>query len=141
MAETDPKIPQNYDSLVLGGLIAYLQIDGASAAADFYQKAFGATEVFRYPADEKGRTMHVHLHVNGTSLMLSDFYPEHGMAKVAPQGFTMQLHVEDIDGWFARAVEAGATVTMPVQKMFWGDRYGALKDPFGVSWSMNSPDR
>ena len=37
----------------------------------FYVRAFGAREVFRYPPDEQGRTMHIHLHVNGGSLMLS----------------------------------------------------------------------
>ena len=45
--------------------------------------------------------------------------------------------VDDIDAGFARAVAAGCEVTTPVAKMFWGARYGALKDPFGVSWAMN----
>ena len=66
---------------VLGGLTAYLQVAGATKASDFYVKAFGAKEVFRYPVDDKGRTMHVHLYVNGSSLMLSDSYPEYGHAR------------------------------------------------------------
>jgi uncharacterized glyoxalase superfamily protein PhnB len=51
----------------------------------------------------------------------------------------MIIPATDIDRQFERAVKAGATVIQPVQKMFWGDRYGALRDPFGVTWGMNQP--
>ncbi len=124
-----------------GGLTPYLNVDGALRAAEFYTRAFGAEQAYMVPPDEKGRTMHVHLYVNGSSLMLSDFYPEHGHAVVTPQGYTMQLHLGegDIDAWWKRAVDAGCTVEMPLQVMFWGDRWGSLRDPFGVSWAMNAP--
>lgn len=124
---------------VLGGLVTYLQVDGAAKAADFYSKAFGAKEVFRHPVDEQGRTMHVHLHINGSSLMLSDAYPEYGHALEKPQAFNLTLQVKDIDTWWKRAIDAGAIEVMPVQEMFWGARYGQLRDPFGVQWSMNEP--
>jgi uncharacterized glyoxalase superfamily protein PhnB len=124
---------------VLGGLTPYLTVDGASKASDFYVKAFGAKEVSRYGVDEKGRTMHIHLHLNNSSLMLSDAYPEHGHPLKAPQSFNLTLQVEDIDAWWNRAIAAGATSIMPVQQMFWGARYGQLLDPFGVMWSMNEP--
>jgi uncharacterized glyoxalase superfamily protein PhnB len=126
---------------VLGGPVPYLQVDGAARAAEFYKRAFGAKEVFRYNVDDKGRTMHIHLHLNGGSLMLSDPYPEHGCALETPQAFTLHLKVDDIDAWWRRAVEAGATVLMPLQVMFWGDRYGQLRDPFGVRWSMGAPEK
>jgi uncharacterized glyoxalase superfamily protein PhnB len=83
--------------------------------------------------------MHIHLYVNGSSLMLSDAYPEYGHAHQDPQAFNLTLQVDDIDAWWQRAVAAGAQVVMPVQEMFWGARYGQLKDPFGVLWSMNQP--
>lgn len=125
----------------LGGLTGYLQVDGAFKAAEFYAKAFGAEQVHAYPPDEKGRTMHVHLYVNGSSLMLGDAYPEYGHPLQAPQGFTMQLHLDEdnIDEWWRRAVDAGCEITTPLQVMFWGDRWGALRDPFGVAWAMNAP--
>jgi uncharacterized glyoxalase superfamily protein PhnB len=129
--------PQGLQAEVRGGLVAYLQVDGATKASDFYQRAFGATEAARHPADEQGRTMHVHLYVNGSSLMLSDPYPEYGHALQAPQAFNLTLQVDDIDAWWSRAVAAGAEIVMPVQEMFWGARYGQLRDPFGVLWSMN----
>jgi PhnB protein len=126
---------------VLGGLTPYLSIDGAMKAAEFYQRAFGAEQVYAVPPDEKGRTMHIHLYINGSTLMLADFYPEHGHPAVTPQGFTMQLHLDadDIDAWWKRAVEAGCEVVMPLDVMFWGDRWGQLRDPFGVAWAMNAP--
>jgi PhnB protein len=122
---------------VLGGLISYLQVEGAIAASKFYQNAFGAAEVACVPPDEKGRTMHVHLHVNGSSLMLSDSYPEYGHPFEKPQGFSLTLQVDDIDRWWNRAVAAGAKVKMPVERMYWGDRYGQLEDPYGIIWAIN----
>ena len=131
----DPQVmPQ-----VRGGVVAYLQVDGASKASEFYQRAFGATEVARQPVDEQGRTMHIHLYVNNGSLMLSDAYPEHGYSLERPQAFDLMLQVDDIDAWWARAIAAGAESILPVQEMFWGARYGQLRDPFGVRWSLNQP--
>lgn len=133
------KAPNANAAPVKGGVIPYLQLSGASDAAELYGRAFDATEVFRYPVDQSGRTMHIHLHVNGSSVMLSDAYPEHGYALEKPQAFNLTLQVKDIDAWFARAVAAGFEVIMPVQEMFWGARYCHLKDRFGVNWSMNQP--
>jgi PhnB protein len=121
---------------VRGGVAPYLFIAGAAKAADFYKRAFDAKEVFRHPLDDKGRTMHLHLVINGGSVMLSDFYPEHGFAEKAPQAFNLHIQVDDVDAWWKRAVDAGAEVTMPLQKQFWGDRYGQVRDPFGVIWSL-----
>ena len=124
-----------------GGVVPYLQVDGAMKAADFYKRAFGAELVTAHPVDDQGRTMHVHLTVNGNSVMLSDAYPEHGFPHRASQGFNLLLPVDDIDAWWQRAVDAGAEPVMPVAEMFWGDRYGQLRDPFGVTWAMNQPKR
>jgi hypothetical protein len=54
---------------VKGGAVPYLTVDGAIKAAEFYKKAFGAEVAALHPADEKGRTMHVHLYINGSSVM------------------------------------------------------------------------
>jgi uncharacterized glyoxalase superfamily protein PhnB len=126
---------------VRGGVTPYLQVDGAMKAAAFYRRAFGADVVAAHPVDDKGRTMHVHLHVNGSSIMLADPYPEHGHPLAKPQAFNLTLQVDDIDRWWRRALDAGAEVVMPVQDMFWGDRYGQMRDPFGILWAMNQPKR
>jgi PhnB protein len=126
---------------VKNGLLPYVTVDGALKAAEFYTRAFSAEQAFVVPPDEQGRTMHVHLYINGSSLMLSDAYPEHGHPFKTHQGFSLQLVVDDIDIWWERAVAAGVEVVMPVERMFWGDRYGQLRDPFGVLWAMNEPAR
>lgn len=130
--------PQSYPA-PLSGVTPYLHVDGATKAAAFYKKAFGAREIMAHPEDDKGRTMHIHLDINGASVMMSDFYPEHGHSFKAPQAFTLHLEVDDVDKWWSRAVEAGAEVVLPLQVMFWGARYGILRDPFGVSWSLGMP--
>lgn len=122
-----------------GGIVAYLNLDGAVAAAEFYARAFGAVVVAQYPPDAQGRTMHIHLHLNDASLMLSDVFTDHGFEKQSPAGFSLMLTVVDINAWWTRAIAAGCTERTPPQKMFWGDTFGEAVDPFGVVWSLNQP--
>lgn len=120
-----------------GGVVPYLMVDGAAKAAAFYEKAFGAREVARVPADDKGRTMHLHLYIHEGSVMVSDPYPEYGRPLEDHKGFTLTLTVDDVDFWWKRASEAeGMEIAMPLEKMFWGDRYGELLDPVGVRWAI-----
>ena len=77
----------------------------------------------------------------GPSLMLVDEMPQMGaLGPKALKGSPVTIHlmVEDVDATMAQAQRAGATVTMPPQDMFWGDRYGQLEDPFGHRWSLGS---
>lgn len=138
MSATTAETPASVKSApVKGGVVAYLQIDGAMRATEFYRRAFGAGLAGAYPPDDSGRTMHAHLYINGSSVMLSDPFPEHGWPAQPPAGFTMTLMVDDIEAWWKRAIDAGAIPVMPPTDMFWGDRYAQLRDPFGVSWAMN----
>ncbi|WP_105437822.1 glyoxalase/bleomycin resistance/extradiol dioxygenase family protein [Neorhizobium sp. T25_13] len=137
-AQTNDKQAQ---SPVRGGVVAYLQLDGAMKAAEYYKKALGAEIESFHPVDDQGRTMHIHLYINGSSVMLCDPYPDYGHPLEKPQAFTMMLPVDDIDFWWKRAVDAGMTVETELQVMFWGDRYGQVRDPFGVAWAMNAPVR
>lgn len=122
-----------------GGVTPYITVSNASEASAFYQRAFGATEVFRVPPDASGRTMHIHLYVNDGSVMLCDAFPEYGHALEAPQAFSLNLHVDNIEQWWDRALKAGAEVVSPIADMFWGARYGQLRDPYGVIWAFNQP--
>ena len=81
ITETQPAAAE-----VKEGVIAYLQLDGAMKAAEFYQRALGAKLLHALPVDDKGRTMHVHLQINGSSVMLCDGYPESGHPTQKPQG-------------------------------------------------------
>jgi len=124
------------------GLSCYLHPKGgrASEAAEFYKKAFAAEEVLRHPADDGKRLMHVHLRINGGSLMISDEFPEYSQSNVREMGgFTIHLQVDDADAWWSRAVAAGCEIKMPLENQFWGDRYGSVRDPFAVDWSIGGP--
>ncbi|MBP0575299.1 hypothetical protein J8J27_31755, partial [Mycobacterium tuberculosis] len=76
--DTTPDTTRPATAAAKGGVVAYLQVDGAIAAAAFYGRAFGAAVAASVPPDEQGRTMHVHLYINDSSVMLCDPYPEHG---------------------------------------------------------------
>ena len=122
------------------GVIPYLSLHGRAAeAADFYIRAFGARDRGRMPLDdEPGQLIHCQLDVNGGGLMMTDCVPP-GEPRLAPQGFHLQLVVDDADFWWDRAVAAGCTVKIPLQKMFRGDRWGLLADPFGLTWGIDEP--
>ena len=125
-----------------GGITPHLLIRDRRApeAIDFYTRAFGARELHRVPSDD-GRIMHCHLEIHGGSLMLNDDFPEYrgGKEGAAPEGITLHLQVGDADALWQQAVAAGASVTMPLEDQFWGDRYGQVQDPFGHRWSIGAP--
>ncbi len=129
-AEAQPPMP---------GPIAYLCVEDAAASADFYTRAFAATDVGRKLADDGKRLIHCHLTINNGALMLNDPFPEHGMPYAEPQGVVLHLVVDDAQFWWDRAVAAGAEVTMPLAVAFWGDLYGQLRDPFGIRWGIVGP--
>ena len=119
-------------------LTPHLVCRDAAAAIEFYKKAFGAIELFRLPMPD-GKIMHACVLIGDSQLFLFDEMPAMGaFGPQDPKGspVTIHLQVQDADAGFARAVAAGATVTMPLADMFWGDRYGQLRDPFGHRWSV-----
>jgi PhnB protein len=125
-----------------GGVTPHISINGGrgAEAAAFYVKAFGAVELFRQPAQDGKRLLHCHLSINGGSLMLADDFPEMrgGGPAPDPAGFVLHLQVPDADAAWNAAIEAGAVETFPLALQFWGDRYGQVRDPFGVTWSIAS---
>ncbi|MEO3432843.1 VOC family protein [Inquilinus sp. CAU 1745] len=121
-----------------GGVVPYLTLPDAAAAIDFYGKALGAEEVGSRHHMDDGRILNSRIDVNGGSIMLMDPMPEHGKPADSDSGLMLHLHVDDADRWFDRAVAAGCTVLMPMDLQFWGDRYGMVKDPYGISWSFGT---
>jgi uncharacterized glyoxalase superfamily protein PhnB len=124
-------------------LSPHLVCAGAAEAIEFYKAAFGASELVRL-AGPDGRLMHACLSINGSSVMLVDENRDYGMLSPKALGgspVTIHLIVADADAVAQRAASAGATIKMPVQDMFWGDRYGVLEDPFGHHWSVATPQR
>ena len=126
-------IPEGMHSLT-----PHLVCRDAAQAIDFYGRAFGAIERFRLPAPN-GEIVHACVQIGDSLLFLFDEMPEHGA--LGPQALkgspvTLHLQVQDADAAFARAVQAGASVAMPLADMFWGDRYSQVIDPFGHRWSI-----
>ncbi|MDM9379194.1 VOC family protein [Chlorogloeopsis sp. ULAP01] len=119
----------------------HLTVREAKAAIEFYKAAFGAIEKYIMPSPEDDKIMHAELEIGNSEIYLNDEFPNCGsQSPIALNGspITIHLQVDDADTWFARAVSAGATVIMPLEDMFWGDRYGKLVDPFGHHWSIAS---
>ena len=114
----------------------YLIVTDAIAAIDFYKAAFGATEYVRL-ADPSGKVMHAEIRVGDAPIMLADEFPDMGYRSPKTLGgspVSVLLYVDNVDALFEAATASGATVTMPIQDQFDGDRRGTLTDPFGHVW-------
>lgn len=125
-------------------LTPHLVCANAAQAIDWYVKAFGAVEQGRMLSPDGKTIMHASILVGDSPLFLVDEMPQWG--SLGPRSLkgspvTLHYYVEDVDATVAKAVAAGAKVTMPVADMFWGDRYGQLEDPFGHKWSVATHKR
>jgi len=133
MAKSASPIPPGFHSLT-----AHLCIPGAAKYLDFLKGAFGAVEISRSPGPG-GKLMHALVRIGDSMMMLNDdFGAEFGQPPLA-QGrlpFFLNLCVPDADATWAQAIAAGCEVTMPLSDQFWGDRYGHLRDPFGIQWAI-----
>jgi PhnB protein len=125
-------VPDGYHTVT-----AYLIVNDAAKAIDFYREAFGATELFRLPMGDK--IGHAEIRIGDTHLMLADEFPEMDALSPTTRGgatSSFMIYVEDVDAAFAQAIAAGAKEERPVTHQFWGDRMGAVVDPFGHKWSL-----
>ena len=121
-------IPEGYHTIT-----PYLAVDDATAAIEWYERAFGAKERSRMPGPD-GKLAHAEIEIGDSIVMLSDPYPQSNVRPPKEVGGTTTgvfLYVEDVDSVFQRAIDEGATSTMDPENQFWGDRFGSLTDPFG----------
>jgi PhnB protein len=128
-------IPEGYPRVT-----PYLIVDGASDAIDFYTSVLGGSERMRMDAPG-GRIGHAELEIGDSVVMVADENPE--MNARGPKAFggspvSLMVYVEDVDGVFGRALDAGAKELRPVENQFYGDRMGAFEDPFGHEWNVAS---
>ncbi len=136
MADKPNPIPEGFHAIT-----PHLVVKGASEAIDFYKKAFGAVERFRMPGPDGNSIMHAELVVGDSIIFIADEFPDmdcKSPATLNGSPVSIHLYVEDVDEVFNRAVGAGGKVKMPLQNMFWGDRFGEIVDPFGHHWSVAS---
>ena len=121
------------------GTIPHLFVKRRDEAMEFYKKAFGAEEPPGVPAPD-GRHGHAELWIGSTLFHLGEGFPEvRGMPpEVRVSGRTpVTIHrcVVDVDEVVRRAQQAGAVVQVTPANTIWGDRYAAVTDPFGHTWS------
>jgi PhnB protein len=125
----------------------HICVKGGIDAIEFYKKAFGAVCPFHQLADDGKRVMHANIELFGGEVMLHDEFPEFGAHVLSPLsrgGASMTINVNvprpgDVDAAIAKAESAGAEVLLTPQDMFWGARYGQVRDPFGHIWAFNAP--
>jgi PhnB protein len=126
-------IPKGYHSVTPA-----LVVKDAKKAIAFYKKAFDAQEVMVMPAPD-GKIMHAELKIGDSILMLGEECPE--MQNKSAESFggspiSLNIYLADADAAYKKAVSAGAKGVKPPEDAFWGDRYCAVKDPFGYSWGL-----
>ena len=122
----------------------HLTLKNSQKAIEFYKKALGAKVLCTFPTPDGKNTMHATIQIGNSILMMGDENPGQGCASAesldaSPVSF--YVYVPNADAAFKQAVAAGATVTMPMDDAFWGDRCGTLKDPFGYSWTIATHTR
>jgi PhnB protein len=126
-------IPEGYHTLT-----AYLAVEDAAAAIEFYKKAFDAKERLRMDGPE-GSIGHAELEIGDSLIMLSDPFPQSNVRPPSEAGTTTAsifMYSEDVDAAIKKAVDAGATIKTEAEDMFWGDRFGTVTDPYGHVWSI-----
>ena len=133
MAKVKP-IPEGNHSVTAGLIVR----DGKKAI-EFYKTAFDAKLLNVMNGPDGKSVMHAELKIGDTKIYLGDENPDMGARSPQALGgspVSLNIYTEDCDAMFKKAVAAGATVKMPLDNMFWGDRYGKLTDPFGHEWGI-----
>ncbi|MGA2401276.1 MAG: VOC family protein [Syntrophobacteraceae bacterium] len=117
-------IPEGYHTVT-----PLLSVNGAVRLIDFMKKAFGATEVYRFPAPD-GSVMHAEMKIGDSVLMLGEAMCE----GASPMPIALYLYVNDADATYRAALDAGGESTGAPENMFWGDRVATVKDFAGNKW-------
>ena len=141
--KSGPAKSRKFESVPKGfhSVTPYLAIKGAAQAIDWYKKAFGAKEFeSERQATPDGQLIHARIKIGDSIVMMSDIFPGSSIKDPMERGHspvTLHIYTKDVDSMWKNAVEAGAKVDMPLDNMFWSERYGQLTDPFGHSWSLS----
>lgn len=131
--------PEGYQSVT-----PMIMLRDARKAIEFYKKAFGAVERYVMPGPDGKGVMHAEILIGDSIIMMGEESPNEPCKSAETAGgspVSFYIYLEDVDKAFQKALDAGCVVRMPVQEMFWGDRFGSLNDPFGYNWSLATHTR
>ena len=123
----------------LSTVTAVLISHDAAAMLDFYSNVLGGEELSRMERPDNGKIMWSTMRIGDSIIAMYDESPEQGCASAKTIGDSpvkFYVYVDDVDASAAKAKAAGMEETMPLEDMFWGDRVGVFKDPFGFSWTL-----
>jgi len=128
------KIPEGFQNIT-----PMLVVKDGLKAIEYYKKVFGAIDKGTMMMPDNKSVAHATLEIGNSKIMLSDEFPE--MKSLSPESVggtpvSLYLYVENVDKTFNLAISEGATSLDPVVDQFWGDKHGAIKDPFGHIWSI-----
>ncbi|HLV66575.1 MAG TPA: VOC family protein [Polyangiaceae bacterium] len=126
-------IPDGYHSLT-----PFLVMKDATKAIEFYKKALGAEELYRFPMPN-GKIAHAEMRIGDSRFMLADEAPELGAKSLASIGGSpigLYVYTENVDALADRFVKAGGSVERPLENKFYGDRSGDFRDPEGYQWTL-----
>jgi len=122
----------------LSSVNAYIILDNPSEAISFYKKALDAKEVYSLKTPD-GMVVHAEIAIGNTRLMVGAASERMETSSAKTLGGTpvsFVYYTDNIDAVFEKARKAGMKEKMPVTEQFWGDRMGALIDPYGMKWSI-----
>lgn len=119
--------------------IPYLSITEATKAVAFYTEVFGVAPYVLLNMPD-GRVMHCEFRIGNARFFISEELPEHGgtpsPTRLAATSVAIHLYVDDCDAMIETMKDNGSTVLMEPVDMFWGERFGRVRDPFGHEWGV-----
>lgn len=129
-------------------IIPYLAFNGnCEAALNYYKEVFGGEVAYfmRFKEapdmtfDEEGgnRVMHAQLNINGVILYMSDTFPSQPVSDGSRVKLTIEMITKDEQTRIFNALAVDGNIDMALEDTFWGARYGAVTDQFGISWGLN----
>jgi PhnB protein len=122
-------------------IVPSITVNDGQAAIEFYKQAFGAEVQFLMKEPGGPKIAYSELRVGNSYFSVNDEVPQvNALSPITRGGPTggFNLYVSDCDTVFKQAVAAGAKVMMQPMDMFWGDRMGAIDDPFGHRWGIST---
>jgi PhnB protein len=129
-----------------GTIVPHFVVPDAGQAAKFYETAFGAVVLYRSPSPT-GAGEHIHLRIFNSLMWIASEeldQPDRALGsgflasplQLGGSTTVFQTNIPDVDQTFQQAIDAGAEMALPLTDMFWGDRYGWVRDPFGHIWAL-----
>lgn len=135
MAQKINPIPKGYRTATPS-----LVVRNADAAINYYKTVFGASEVSRFCGADGVTILRAELKIGNSILHLSDEMPAVGILSPLSLGGasgSVQLFLDDLNDAWDRAVANGATVVLPLEDTYWGERTGRIVDAFGHIWTLS----